>query len=492
MTNVSAALRLKPKDIKHYEDLPGASGKHVNFRPERTPAKVLFPQQAPKVLISGISGDLVDVSLSGFSFIVSGDAAVSDTLAPQSQHTIALRHDEDAVFVSPCRVVRLETVSRGVKVAVAIEGGSFEKNAVSERFRSLLLQSTLRGFAPQDFQNIPADYRDLCAEFVLNLRQFRAVLESGTGSLPAAERVDVMETAVNKLMPYWDDFQRRANAVLERTKGNEPLLQHMKDYTERMVTTEFMDCELYKRSFEKPLGYPGDFIIMGYLHNQVPFGKTLYQQLINYVGAVKCAFVPNRSAYTASHLRELLLHNTGEPLHVLNLGAGAAVELQDLLRQVDVAAPLTITLIDQDKAALDQAHQAVYPLTLHQPFPVAVNPLQTSFVGMVQWQRAFGHLPPQDLIYSLGLLDYLDIDKGRVMIEKLVQALRPGGILVFANMASGAKRMEWNLSFLMDWVLQYRSEAETRAMFAGLPVEVLDISQDATEQVWQVALRKIA
>lgn len=490
MTNASAALRLKPKDIKHYEDLPGASGKHVNFRPERTPAKVLFPEKAPKVHINGTIGDLLDVSLSGFSFVVAADSSVGDSLEPHSNHTIALRHDDESVFASACRIVRLETVPRGVKVAVAIEGGSFEKNAVSSRFRSLLLQSTLRGFTPHDFQNIPADYRDLCAEFVLNLRQFRAVLESGTDTLPQAERTEVMETAVNKLMPYWDDFQRRANALLDDYRYNATLIQNIKDYTERMVTTEFMDCELYKRSFEKPLGYPGDFVIMGYLHNQLPFGKTLYQQLINYVGAVKCAFVPNRSAYTASYLRELLLKTAAKPLHVLNVGSGAAVELQDLLRQVEVTTPLTISLIDQDKAALDHAHKAIYPLTLQQPQPVTLTPLHTSFVGMVQWERAFGHLPPQDMIYSLGLLDYLDIEKGRVMIQKLVQALRPGGILVFANMASGAKRMEWNLSFLMDWVLQYRSEEETRALFSGLPVELLDISQDATGQVWHVALRK--
>ena len=43
-------------------------------------------------------------------------------------------------------------------------------------------------------------------------------------------------------------------------------------------------------------------------------------------------------------------------------------------------------------------------------------------------------LPPQDLIYSVGLIDYLSERRAAGLVRKLFELLIPGGLLIVGNM----------------------------------------------------------
>jgi hypothetical protein len=72
----------------------------------------------------------------------------------------------------------------------------------------------------------------------------------------------------------------------------------------------------------------------------------------------------------------------------------------------------------------------------------------------------------QDIIYSLGLFDYLDAKTATVLLQLLYAGLNHGGLLVIGNFADHPGR-----SFMeagMEWHLIYRS-----------PEELLDLSKAA-------------
>ena len=53
--------------MKTYEDLTGATGRHIFYRAERFDVRDLFTRMAPKVLIEGAPYSLVNLSMSGLA-----------------------------------------------------------------------------------------------------------------------------------------------------------------------------------------------------------------------------------------------------------------------------------------------------------------------------------------------------------------------------------------------------------------------------------------
>ena len=81
-----------------------------------------------------------------------------------------------------------------------------------------------------------------------------------------------------------------------------------------------------------------------------------------------------------------------------------------------------------------------------------------------------------DLIYSVGLLDYLQHRTAIVLTRHLAGAAAPGGQLIVANMVDHASRML--LQVHLDWALVYRTREElldiARSAVPGAQVRILE------------------
>jgi extracellular factor (EF) 3-hydroxypalmitic acid methyl ester biosynthesis protein len=92
---------------------------------------------------------------------------------------------------------------------------------------------------------------------------------------------------------------------------------------------------------------------------------------------------------------------------------------------------------------------------------------------------ALQHLPPQDMIYCAGLLDYLPERQAQMLVAALFARLAPGGTLVIGNMKAGTDNV-WPLTFVLDWELIYRNEAEMHALAALTQPAAADLALDPT------------
>jgi hypothetical protein len=77
--------------------------------------------------------------------------------------------------------------------------------------------------------------------------------------------------------------------------------------------------------------------------------------------------------------------------------------------------------------------------------------------------------PDQDLVYSIGLYDYLSTPAATALTQRLWSALAPGGRLVIGNFAAGDQPDRYLLETAMDWYLHYRGEADLLALLDGRP-----------------------
>ncbi|MEJ0043373.1 MAG: class I SAM-dependent methyltransferase [Rhizomicrobium sp.] len=118
--------------------------------------------------------------------------------------------------------------------------------------------------------------------------------------------------------------------------------------------------------------------------------------------------------------------------------------------------------------ALLYAHETTYPSVLNSDGRIKVQGLNLSFTDILRGTDGLAGLPPQDLVYSVGLLDYLTDHRAKALVKRLYDLLMPGGLLIIGNMNECPLSNYWPMEYITDWTLQYRNDADMVAWADGL------------------------
>jgi hypothetical protein len=153
----------------------------------------------------------------------------------------------------------------------------------------------------------------------------------------------------------------------------------------------------------------------------------------------------------------------------MSLGCGSAREVQLHLEDPQApVAPATFTLIDQEQSALSYAYDRAYPLTLGSKAGAKVQALNVSFIDVLRGGAWLDEVGSQDLIYTVGLIDYLIDRRAKTLAGRLFERLAPGGLLIIGNMNETEMSNLWPMEFICDWHLYYRSERDMLAWTEGM------------------------
>ena len=227
----------------------------------------------------------------------------------------------------------------------------------------------------------------------------------------------------------------------------------------------------------KPRGYAGDYQMLNSIYDGVPKSRGLGGYLDRYF--LKTALGRAVSARLRSARRFLLdeLARRAGDVAVLNVACGPCREYLGGLgpkRGGDV----TITLIDNDPLALDYVQANVSPIvggSAKLKF-MRYNALRmTSAVVNVE---RFGR---SDIIYSVGLCDYIPNKYLVPMLKGWRESLSEGGVVYVAF--KDAKRYNTpEYQWLVDWFFLQRTEDQCRDLFAqaGFDMEELQTVRDET------------
>lgn len=113
-----------------------------------------------------------------------------------------------------------------------------------------------------------------------------------------------------------------------------------------------------------------------------------------------------------------------------------------------------IQLVDQDPLSLD---------VVRERFGASANVHEANVFNYLRGAIARGE--KFDLVYTLGLTDYLD-DRAMALLHRMAKAvLAPGGEFILANFVPGHLAIGW-MEAVMEWQLIYR-EPEDLARFAA-------------------------
>jgi hypothetical protein len=222
-----------------------------------------------------------------------------------------------------------------------------------------------------------------------------------------------------------------------------------------------------KRSFEKPLGYAGDFEMMNLIYRDEAVGRTLFAKCLHryYVTHPAAQAVRNRAVYLQNKLMRFIKGQPKEATpQILSVASGPAKEIQDLVKKCSNLKNITFHLLDQDLSSLTEAQRGIKEASTK----VSIKYLHKAIRNVLE-----EGLPEHyDLIYTAGLFDYFTDKTARQAAAKLFDHLIPGGLLIIGNFTA-SHRTRSVMELALDWHLIYRNEADLKALYSDITKDIV-------------------
>ncbi len=428
--------------------------------------------------------ELDDLSMTGLAVLSANDNALNVGVAT----TIELVCGTSKIFRSEARIVRSAPHGEATQLGLKLEGGYIDIARLCDAHRQhLIARELVPGFS-RAMDIVPTDFRRACADALDMVRSCKPFLDKVELENSGEEHL-LLDAVEKELTPAWMALCNEIDQILARVADDDMTMRELKRYAERVVTPEFCVGPIWERAYNKPLGYPGDFGILDYIYRSRDAGASLYGRLLHRLGLASLECVRTRMVMMRDILsKELARHDVSDPLQVISIGCGASEEIRQALLG-PVSRPAEFTLIDQDDRALDASFERIYPETMRHNGVVSLNCLQTGFQRLVDPRRIDPTLPPQDIIYSLGILDYLKQPRAKRFCHALYRRLKPGGRLVVANVQDLPDNGRWRAECLSDWTLIYRSREEMEDLAHGIDGE-WEVREDSTRNILMLIVCK--
>ena len=248
-----------------------------------------------------------------------------------------------------------------------------------------------------------------------------------------------------------------------------------KNYFREELGEFFFSSPFSKRSFNKPLGYAGDYQMMQIIYNSDQIEGDLVTQCLQklYLSHPNAKAVRNRRVL----MKEKILEAAGknDECFVLSVACGPAREIADLVESQDqsVLDKLRIFLLDQDENALEQAQRNIYMAQRLNDKSVQVNFLNKNIKDILTDSLVSANF---NLIYSAGLFDYFNDKSATAFAKSLYEYLAPNGRLVIGNFKS-VEENQALMELVLDWYLIYRSPDDMKRIFEGFS-DSLELEQE--------------
>ena len=477
-----------------YEELKGAGGREVWFRAPRYEARKLFPHLPPRVGVKASLHKLHDISLGGIAIVC--NQASEDIPDIGEVVPITIQQSGYTIFEVNARACRRENTVFGSKVAFTFVNGfvEFEKLLSRNVQAQIAVQSAV--FSGEANQLVPRDYRVFCADVLRVLGSYRALLDENMNLARQFERDfdlnGAYESCEARLVQHWRLLWWTGNDLVRGLLTDREALEATKAFTEIVLTPEICVGPIFNRSYTKPLGYPGDFEIMNQIYDWERQGSTVYQMLMHRLGLDVGEFVRTRMEAVCANIGHVVNEKgNARAARIMSLGCGPAREVELFLGSAGLKNKrVEFTLIDQEQAALSYAIEKTFPHVLRANGQARVQCLNMSFTDTVRSNSGLTSLPPQDLIYCVGLIDYLADRRAATLVRRLYETLAPGGLLIIGNMNETPQSAVWPLEFLLDWSLYYRNDAEMLAWMEGLEPARAWTECESTDRVRLLFVRR--
>jgi extracellular factor (EF) 3-hydroxypalmitic acid methyl ester biosynthesis protein len=216
---------------------------------------------------------------------------------------------------------------------------------------------------------------------------------------------------------------------------------------------------IVNRIYTKPRGYAGDFLTIEWMYRNEVDGHSASGK------AIDSAFLERPAAKAVRNRRRLLADEIGEAVeaggNVMSMACGPAEELFDVFGALDDTSKLKATCLDIDLQALalvgDRRDKTAFKRQMR---------LEQANLVYMATGRTKLELPPQQLAYSIGLIDYFQDRFVIGLLDWIHGMLAPGGKCILGNFANDNPDRAL-MDHVLDWKLIHRDEDDMNRLFAA-------------------------
>ncbi|HHD64218.1 MAG TPA: cyclic nucleotide-binding domain-containing protein [Desulfobulbaceae bacterium] len=258
-------------------------------------------------------------------------------------------------------------------------------------------------------------------------------------------------------------------------------------YIFKEVYPYFMRSRYAARSYHKPKGYAGDFLMIEHVYKNVAEGDGRLGELVDEfcLGRPASKAIRGRRRLLAEQLRLLSepLVERGGQIAIMNLACGPNRELFDFLQGCEYSERIDALCVDIDSEALQYTNKYVNTFS-------HLASVRLMKENVIKWSlgRVRQQIAPQDIIYSAGLCDYLDDRLFKALITRCYHHLKPGGTLILGNFNSHKDAVF--MDRILRWELIYRNSEQLLELFADTPFSTATVlSEEEHVNLFALAVR---
>lgn len=257
-------------------------------------------------------------------------------------------------------------------------------------------------------------------------------------------------------------FERTLNdAIGEVLDPPSPINQHLGLRVQNELLPYVSKTRLGERLYSKPRGHGGDFSALELVYANEPSGSgplgPLLDRCLLELAAMRA--LRGRREIVAEEIRKTVDAAGGEAARVMSVACGPATEIFDVFEALDDPRRLESTLIDVDFQALLHISERAFDRGLKDQVQSTVKNLAYLALGRGELEA-----PEQDLVYSLGLIDYFNDNMVLRVIDHVHGVLRPGGRVLLGSFHPRNPSKAF-LDHVLEWPLIHRGASELSRLY---------------------------
>jgi extracellular factor (EF) 3-hydroxypalmitic acid methyl ester biosynthesis protein len=307
---------------------------------------------------------------------------------------------------------------------------------------------------------------------LMDLRRWLDQVELGVRSEPSGVRADMERSVLRELeghmlpeISQWmDAFDVVANAIPEEGRPAH------RAYARRQLHPLVLCSPFVYRTFQKPLGYAGDYEMVNMILRDPHEGATMFAKLVN------VCFLQNPPAAAhrnrIKHLKRRLAEETrrvmaqGRRIQILNLGCGPAREVQEFMAEDSASDQADFTLLDFNSQTLEYTRQVLAESRARCARRTGLQIVERSINQLLKEATKLdssGGSRQYDFVYCAGLFDYISDRVCRRLTDLFFSYIAPGGLMLVTNV-DASKPFRHSMDHLLEWHLIYRNKEQMQGL----------------------------
>jgi SAM-dependent methyltransferase len=292
------------------------------------------------------------------------------------------------------------------------------------------------------------------------------------------------------------DFDRFTTEILlkgyclEELLSDKKIMQRVKDRFRQLVGTWIYKSIIVKRGFEKPRGYPGDYKMLETVYDNKPLSKDFGLYSDNcFLKSPYAAAVRIRKDRLREILTDFINTNASREINILDIACGSCREIKELLTEIKAKGIVNFSCLDWDEQALQFSQNVLLP---NAPKNIQFKFIKQDVMELIKDEKIANALGKHNLIYSIGLIDYLPDRVLKKLIAALYQLLEKGGQLILTHKNSEKTFPPLPPDWFCDWKFVPRNKEETVNLFytCGIDGFSLSIESDDFAYIYYFTLAK--